>query len=54
MIVYRLSSGIKEYLVTPWALSAFKSRSYLKARGIDSQITKYRLVDKEWIKEKVK
>ena len=54
MVVYRLSGGIKDYLVTPWVLSALKSRSYLKARGIDSIITKYKLVNNEWTKEKVK
>lgn len=54
MVVYRLSSGTKHYLVTPWVLSAMISKSYLKARGIDSQITKYKYVNNRWKKRGVK
>jgi len=50
MVVYRLSSGTTDYLVTPWVLSALKSRSYLKARGIDSVITKYKKEKGKWVK----
>jgi len=50
MVVYKLSSGVKDYLVTPWVLNALKCKSYLQSRGIDSQITKYQYVNKKWKK----
>ena len=48
MTVYKLSGGVKDYLVTPWALGAFKARSYLRARGIDAIVTKYKLIEGQW------
>ena len=48
--VYKVSGGVKDYLVTPWAMGAFKARSYLKARGIDAIVTKYNEVDNKWVK----
>jgi len=48
VIVYKLSGGVKDYLVTPWAGAAFKARSYFRARGIDAIVTKYKLVDNKW------
>jgi len=48
MTVYKVAGGVKDYLVTPWALGAFKARSYLRARGIDAIVTKYKLVDNQW------
>lgn len=48
--VYKVSGGIKDYLVTPWAKGAFKARSYLKARGIDAIVTKYKQVGNDWIR----
>ena len=48
MTVYKLSGGVKDYLVTPWAGAAFKARSYLRARGIDAIVTKYKLIDNKW------
>ena len=45
MTVYKLSGGVKDYLVTPWALGAFKARYYLRARGIDAIVTKYKLIE---------
>ena len=48
MIVYKLSGGVKDYLVTPWAGAAFKARSYLRARGIDAIVTQYKLVEVKW------
>jgi len=49
-IVYKVSGGIKDYLVTPWAKGAFKARSYLRARGIDAIVTKYKQVGNDWIR----
>ena len=46
--VYKVSGGVKDYLVTPWAKGAFKARSYLRARGIDAIVTKYKEVDNKW------
>ena len=48
MTVYKLSGGVKYYLVTPWALGAFKARSYLRARGIDAIVTQYKLIEGQW------
>ena len=48
MTVYKLSGGVKDYLVTPWARGAFKARSYLKARGIDAIVTQYKLIEGQW------
>ena len=46
--VYKVSGGIKDYLVTPWALGAFKARSYLRAIGIDAIVTQYKLIEGQW------
>jgi hypothetical protein len=46
--VYKVSGGIKDYLVTPWAQGAFKARSYLRARGIDAIVTQYKLIEGQW------
>ncbi len=48
--VYKVSGGVKDYLVTPWALGAFKARSYLKSRGIDAIVIKYKQVGSKWIR----
>ena len=48
--VYKVSGGIKDYLVTPWAQVAFKARSYLRARGIDAIVTKYKQVGNDWVR----
>jgi hypothetical protein len=48
--VYKVSGGIKDYLVTPWALGAFKARSYLRARGIDAIVTQYKQVGNNWVR----
>ena len=48
--VYKVSGGVKDYLVTPWAMGAFKARSYLRARGIDAIVTKYTEVNNNWVK----
>jgi hypothetical protein len=41
-IVYQVTCNNKEYIASPWALTCFKARSYLKARGFkDVRITKY-------------
>ena len=48
--VYKVSGGIKDYLVTPWAIGAFKARSYLRSRGIDAIVIKYKEVHGKWIK----
>ena len=48
--VYKVSGGIKDYLVTPWAQGAFKARSYLRARGIDAIVTKYKQVGNDWVR----
>ena len=48
--VYVLSGGVKNYLVTPWSMGAFKARSYLRARGIDAIVTKYKEVNNEWVR----
>ena len=50
MTLYKVSGGVKDYLVTPWAMGAFKARSYLKARRIDAIITKYKEVNGKWKK----
>ena len=52
--VYKVSGGVKDYLVTPWAMGAFKARSYLKARSIDAIVTKYIQVDGKWKKRGVR
>ena len=48
--VYKVSGGIKDYLVTPWALGAFKARAYLRSRGIDAIVIKYKQFGSKWIK----
>ena len=48
--VYKVSGGVKDYLVTTWAQGAFKARSYLRARGIDAIVIKYKEVQGKWIK----
>ena len=48
--VYKVSGGVKDYLVTPWAIGAFKARSYLRSRGIDAIVIKYKEVHGKWIK----
>ena len=48
--VYKVSGGVKDYLATPWAMGAFKARSYLKSRGIDAIVTKYVQVGRKWVK----
>ena len=48
--VYKVSGGVKDYLVTPCAIGAFKARSYLKSRGIDAIVIKYVQVGRKWIK----
>ena len=48
--VYVLSGGVKNYLTTPWAMGAFKARSYLRARGIDAIVTKYKEVNNNWVR----
>ena len=48
--VYKISGGVKNYLVTPSAMGAFKARSYLRARGIDAIVTKYKEVNNKWVK----
>ena len=40
MTLYKVSGGVKDYLVTPWAKGAFKARSYLRARGIPKKEAK--------------
>jgi hypothetical protein len=40
--------NIGRKLVTPWALGAFKARSYLRARGIDAIVTQYKLIEGQW------
>ena len=52
--VYKVSGGVKDYLVTPWAMGAFKARSYLKSRGIDAIVTKYVQVGHKWVKRGVR
>jgi hypothetical protein len=52
--VYKVSGGIKDYLVTPWAIGAFKARSYLRARGIDAIVTKYKEVNNNWVRSGVR
>mgnify|MGYP003688804697 CR=1 FL=1 len=54
MTLYKVSGGVKDYLVTPWAMGAFKARSYLKARSIDAIVTKYVQVDGKWKKRGVR
>tara|TARA_B110000208_G_scaffold35951_1_gene47716 strand:+ start:63 stop:230 length:168 start_codon:yes stop_codon:yes gene_type:complete len=53
-IVYKVSGGVKDYLVTPWAQGAFKARSYLRARGIDAIVTKFTQSDNEWTRGSVR
>ena len=48
MTVYKVAGGVKDYLVTPWALGAFKARSYLRSRGIDAIVTQYKLIEGQW------
>ena len=48
MVVYKVSGGIKDYLVTPSEMGAFKARSYLRARGIDAIVTKFTNEGSEW------
>ena len=48
--LYKVSGGVKDYLVTPWAMGAFKARSYLRARGIDAIVTKYKEVNNKWVR----
>ena len=52
--VYKVSGGIKDYLVTPWAQGAFKARSYLRARGIDAIVTKFTQSDSGWTRGSVR
>ena len=52
--VYKVSGGVKDYLVTPWAMGAFQARSYLKARSIDAIVTKYVQVNGKWRKRGVR
>ena len=54
MTLYKVSGGVKDYLVTPLAMGAFKARSYLKARSIDAIVTKYVQVDGQWKKRGVR
>lgn len=54
MVVYKVSGGVKDYLVTSWALGAFKARSYLRARGIDAIVTKFTQSGSEWIRGSVR
>jgi len=54
MIVYKVSGGVKDYLVTPWAMGAFKARSYLRARGIDAIVIKFINTGGEWIRGSVR
>ena len=54
MVVYKVSGGIKDYLVTPSEMGAFKARSYLKARGIDAIVTKFTNKGSEWIRGSVR
>ncbi len=54
MVVYKVSGGVKDYLVTSWAMGAFKARSYLKARGIDAIVTKFTNKGSEWIRGSVR
>ena len=54
MVVYKVSGGVKDYLVTSWAMGAFKARSYLKARGIDAIVTKFTNKGGEWIRGSVR
>ncbi len=46
--VYKVSGGVKDYLVTPSAMGAFKARSYLRARGIDAIVTEFSETGSEW------
>ena len=48
--VYKVSGGVKDYLITPWAMGAFKARSYLRARNIDAIVTRFKEVNGEWIR----
>ena len=50
MTLYKVSGGVKDYLVTPWAMGAFKARSYLKARSIDAIVTQFKLVNSQWVR----
>jgi len=52
--VYKVSGGVKDYLVTPWAMGAFKARSYLRARGIDAIVTRFKEVNDKWIRSGVR
>ena len=54
MTLYKVSGGVKDYLVTSWALGAFKARSYLRARGIDAIVTKFTQSGSEWIRGSVR
>ena len=54
MVVYKVSGGVKDYLVTPWAMGAFKARSYLRARGIDAIVIKFINTGGEWIRGSVR
>ena len=54
MVVYKVSGGIKDYLVTPSEMGAFKARSYLRARGIDAIVTKFTNKGSEWTRGSVR
>ena len=54
MVVYKVSGGVKDYLVTSWAMGAFKARSYLRARGIDAIVTKFTNTGSEWTRGSVR
>ena len=54
MVVYKVSGGVKDYLVTPSEMGAFKARSYLRARGIDAIVTKFTNEGNEWTRGSVR
>jgi len=54
MVVYKVSGGVKDYLVTPSEMGAFKARSYLRARGIDAIVTKFTNEGSEWTRGSVR